>query len=122
MESLIERLRALAEAYPIDVFPALTKEQTNAHPEIVTRASASMGRHFSPVFTQAADEIERLRKDAEMLRWLANEWDKHGSVGFRRYARGTAGCELFTVTTQHVRGYGFRGAIEAAMREQGAND
>lgn len=76
MESLIERLRALAEAYPEDVFPALTKEQTNAHPEIVTRASASMGRHFSAVFTQAADEIERLRQDAERYRWLRKQGNR----------------------------------------------
>lgn len=70
MESLIERLRSLAKAYPEDVFPVLTKEQTWAHPEIVARASASMGRHFSTTFTEAADEIERLRKDAERYRWL----------------------------------------------------
>lgn len=76
MESLIERLRALAEAYPVDVFPALTKEQTSAHPEIVTRASASMGRHFSPVFTQSADELERLRsllREVMAADWRTND-------------------------------------------------
>ena len=73
MESLVERLRALAEAYPVDVFPALTKEQTSAHPEIVTRASASMGRHFSKVFSQAADAIEQQTLNAERYRILRHK-------------------------------------------------
>ena len=88
MESLIERLRALAEAYPVGVFPALTKEQTNAHPEIVTRASASMGRHFSPVFTQAADEIERLRSLLREV--MAADWRTHDNTLWPRLVAATS--------------------------------
>ena len=72
MSDLVERLRGLADAYPEDIFPALTKAQIDADPSLVTRASAQMGRHFSRLFTQCADAIESATKDARRYRWLRN--------------------------------------------------
>lgn len=53
-------------------------------------------------------------EDAARLGWLAQEFEKNGSIAANRYGPGIAGCQLFTITSQHVRGYGLRGAIDAA--------
>lgn len=65
-------------------------------------------------------------RDAERLDWVQSVFEKsHSSISFRHYARGCMGCEIFTVPSQHVRGYGVRGAIDAAIaaaaRSQGTD-
>lgn len=67
MTDIVDRLRSCSVAYPEDVFPAITDEDRKAHPVLISRASAAMGRHMSKVFNQAADEIERLRKGLESI-------------------------------------------------------
>ena len=57
-EELINRLRQTAEAYPEDIFTPLTDEDRKAHGTLISRASAGMGRHFSKLFTAAADALE----------------------------------------------------------------
>jgi hypothetical protein len=61
MNDVARMMRNFAEAYPESVFPpidwaSITQDEKN----LVSRASASMGRHFAKFFLQAADEIERL--------------------------------------------------------------
>ena len=76
MKDITERLKDAAQAYPADIFLPVTREQREAHPQIVTRASAAMGRHFSPMFTEAADEIERLRgllRECMAADWRTND-------------------------------------------------
>jgi hypothetical protein len=59
-EMLIKRLRDTAQAYPLDIFPALTPQEREALPTgIISRISAGMGRHFSRLFTEAADALEK---------------------------------------------------------------
>lgn len=58
--SITKRLRDAAEAYPQDLFPPVTDHDRKYCGDAVTRASAGMGRHFAPLFNDAADEIERL--------------------------------------------------------------
>lgn len=62
MDDIVKRLRALAVAYPEDVFPP---PPPGEHGKTVDQCSAAMGRHFSSVFTEVADEIERLRGEYE---------------------------------------------------------
>ena len=69
-DTLVERLRDFAEAYPEDVFAPLPQDKIKAYSDIVTRASAGMGRHFAKFAKEAADEIERLT--AERDQWKAN--------------------------------------------------
>jgi hypothetical protein len=57
--ALIEQLRQLASAYPVEVFPDLTDEQRAMLGGLIDRASAAMGRHLGPFFTQAADALEK---------------------------------------------------------------
>jgi hypothetical protein len=65
-------------------------------------------RHPSP---EEADQAA----DAARMAWLAKQWEDGGAISADRYGPGRAGCQLFTVASQHVRGYGLRGAIDAAM-------
>lgn len=60
MSELVDRLHSLTKAYPEDVFTPLTPEEIEQHSNIVTRASASMGRHFAGILTDAADRIAAL--------------------------------------------------------------
>ena len=55
---LIYRLRQLSEAYPVEVWPALTDAERDSIAGLLDRASAGMGRHFSGVFKEAADALE----------------------------------------------------------------
>jgi ribosomal silencing factor RsfS len=55
-------LRSLAIAYPEDIFPPPSPGE---HGETVDQCSAAMGRHFSPIFTEAADEFERLQQEKD---------------------------------------------------------
>lgn len=59
MSDVLKRLRDAAEAYPEDVFSGTTDDDRERHPGVVQRSAASMGRHFSPLFTAAADLIEQ---------------------------------------------------------------
>lgn len=83
MKDITERLKDAAEAYPVDIFPPVTAEQRDTYPAVVTRASAQMGRHFSPMFIEAAKEIEILRELAA---------DAKTFVAFA-YANGVMGAE-----------------------------
>lgn len=56
-DRLISDLRGFAVAYPEDIFTPLTPEEIEEHPLIITKASASMGRHFQQWFTAAADML-----------------------------------------------------------------
>ena len=58
-EELVRRLRDFARAYPEDIFLPMNDDDKK-HPGTITRASASMGRHFAKWFTRAADRIEAL--------------------------------------------------------------
>jgi hypothetical protein len=60
LEGIVGRLRDCAQAYPEDVFLPTTPEQRAEHGTLITQAAAAMGRHFSPLFTEAADAIEQL--------------------------------------------------------------
>ena len=62
----VHQLRQLAQAYPDDVFLPLTDEDRE-RPLTITRASAAMGRHFSPTFAAAAARIRTLTQDNEDL-------------------------------------------------------
>lgn len=76
MKDIVERLRDAADAYPEDIFPAPSRLQLEMHPEVITRASASMGRHFSPMLTAAADEIDILRgllRECMAADWRTND-------------------------------------------------
>jgi hypothetical protein len=58
-------------------------------------------------------------RDAARLGTLERWFEEGGVVSFRTYGPGSAGCELFTTRTQHVRGYKIRGAIDAALTAMG---
>jgi len=75
VSDIVERLRNLAKAYPIDVFPEPAPGQ---HGKTVDQCSASMGRHFSGVFTEAAVRIEELVAFAHML----GIWAQDGFVSW----------------------------------------
>lgn len=63
--TLVETLRAFAQAYPVDVFPPITdEERERLGPGLISRASAGMVRHLSSFFTDAADRIEALENAA----------------------------------------------------------
>lgn len=111
MKDIVDRLRDAAEAYPEDIFPAPSKLQLAMHPEVITRASASMGRHFSPMLTAAADEIDRLRRDAERYRFLRDALLDYGDN------RLAALDDL----PKPESAADFDAGIDAAMREQDAN-
>ena len=53
---LIDELRAVARAYPEDVFLPLDDEDKK-HPLTIQRASAAMGRHMAPLLLRAADAL-----------------------------------------------------------------
>ncbi len=55
--ALVEELRQLAVAYPVEVFTELTQSEREQMGSMIDRASAAMGRHFSTIFTRAADAI-----------------------------------------------------------------
>lgn len=54
--------------------------------------------------------------DGARLDWLARMFE-HGSITATHYGPGTAGCQLFTVPTQHTKGPTLRAAIDAAMKD-----
>jgi hypothetical protein len=56
---------------------------------------------------RSADEVR--------MDFLEAMFARGGSISADRYGPGTAGCRLFTVPSQHVRGYMLRGAIDATM-------
>ena len=60
VEALIHRLRQVAQAYPEDVFGSITDAERNEHGSLISRSSAGMGRHFSALFTEAADALAAL--------------------------------------------------------------
>jgi hypothetical protein len=59
-QEVVARLRDCARAYPDDVFLPLTDEDRAREPVLIMRAFAQMCRHFSSLFTQAADLIDTL--------------------------------------------------------------
>lgn len=87
------RLRSLANAYPEDIFGPVTEAEVKEHASLITRNSAAMGRHLGKFLLEAADEIDRLERDAARLDWLEKEFERellttHALVGpvslFRR--------------------------------------
>lgn len=58
-KALAERLLNASEAYPEDVFLPLTPAERAEHGDIVQRASAQMGRHFSSLLREAAEALTR---------------------------------------------------------------
>jgi hypothetical protein len=60
VEQVTHDLRAMAEAYPEDVFSPLTDADREAHPDIIQRASAGMGRHLSKRLAELADQLESI--------------------------------------------------------------
>lgn len=67
IEDQVHKLRSLAVAYPLDIFPPVKPEEIKAHSGLITRNSAAMGRHFASTFTEAADTIERLLRDNTLM-------------------------------------------------------
>lgn len=61
-DELVAQLRSHADAYPEDIFTPLSNAEVAMHEGIVTRASASMGRHMGAFLKQAADRIEELER------------------------------------------------------------
>ena len=79
-------LRALADAYPFEIFTPLPKEDILANANVVTRASAAMGRHYAKTFLKAADEIARLTAIIEKTAETCN-----GELGCEGYSQGKEG-------------------------------
>jgi hypothetical protein len=75
-QNIYDLLRGFEQAYPKDVFPPLTDQETAEHSEIIAKASAQMGRHMAQFTTQAADEIARLR----MQLLEAKDYNSHWSA------------------------------------------
>lgn len=76
-EDLINTLRGFGRAYPEEIFSPLNRDEMaaviNAYPGFIDRNSAEMGRHCAKFMAKAADEIERLDKEAvryELVRKL----------------------------------------------------
>ena len=75
---LIDELRAVARAYPEDVFLPLDDEDKK-HPLTIQRASAAMGRHMAPLLLRAAaalaarpaDPVEPATLPSSRERWNA---------------------------------------------------
>lgn len=69
IEDVIQRLRQWSEAYPEDMFPALTKEElaqiTKVFPGFIDRASAAMGRHIGKQMSEMANDLEAAAKGTE---------------------------------------------------------
>lgn len=56
--------------------------------------------------------------DAQRIEFLTKLFEgSRSSIVFKHYASGAAGCEAFSVPSQHVRGYSIRGAIDAMMEK-----
>lgn len=106
---LVTELRQLAEAYPDSIFGPVSPEEVKEHASLITRNSAAMGRHFSPWFTRAADEMEaqtlRLNSYRQWLvdrvAWLKYEMDHGGDWKYLNEKREeTAYClEKFDALT-----------------------
>jgi len=67
---------------------------------------------------EARSERDALRKDAERLDWIENELMNHGTVQFISLARKRGipcQCEMFSVSTQHLKANSVRKAIDAAI-------
>lgn len=60
MSDIQQKLRSLANAYPEDIFPRLTEDEREGNELLLSAAAAEMGRHFSSVFSEAADRIDEL--------------------------------------------------------------
>ncbi len=60
VQDVIHQMRSIAQAYPEDIFPPLTEAEVKGHSAIVSRASASMGRHFAKILKGMADDLERV--------------------------------------------------------------
>ena len=77
--TLVETLRAFAQAYPLDVFPPITdEERERLGAGLISRASAGMARHIGSFFTDAADRIEELEAIAELASRIDILWDQDG--------------------------------------------
>ena len=60
-----DKYRNMVNAYPEDIFRPFDKHEITAYSAIITRASAAMGRHCAKLFSEAADEIDRLESQAK---------------------------------------------------------
>ena len=82
-EKLVSDLRDAAKAYPADVFGETTDDDRKNHGDVVQRAAATMGRHMSPMLTEAAATIARLTAELDAARDLevTPEMVKAGTLG-----------------------------------------
>lgn len=80
IENQIHQLRMFTEAYPEDMFAPLSEDEIKAHSEIVSRSSATMGRHCAKIFAQAADTIGSLQSELAALRKEMEEARKAGMI------------------------------------------
>lgn len=67
---IIDRLRTAAAAYPVDLFPPITKEEREALRRslpvgAVDRISADMARHFATLMLDAARALEDLEAESK---------------------------------------------------------
>ncbi len=75
----------MAVAYPEDMFIPLEGDpvkhtgdyDTRAKRNLITRASAGMGRHVAKLMNEFADEIERLRNDLLSTEFERDAAEKH---------------------------------------------
>lgn len=71
MTDIVEVIRDLQRAYPLDVFPypddKIRLEVRDLYPGFIDGISAGMGRHIASKIQPAADEIEFLRQQLEIL-------------------------------------------------------
>lgn len=67
-DEIVNTLRTLAEAYPIDIFPdanPLVKDEEDRIQRQMGRAAAMIMRHHSSFLLQVAAYIEKLKADLE---------------------------------------------------------
>jgi hypothetical protein len=93
---------------------AIVEGEEFAGPQDLCLAHRTLKQKYAALLA-IAEGAEADRADARRLDWLAAELGTHGTIVARRYGPGRAGCELFTVSSQHVRGIGLRAAIDAAL-------
>ena len=69
---LADEMRGFAKAYPEKMFTPFSKEETTQHANVITRASAAMGRHLAPWLTAGADAVDARRAlwDALLLLYV----------------------------------------------------
>jgi hypothetical protein len=65
MQEVIDKWEKWADAYPERIFTPFTDEELKEHPNIITRASASMGRHILELLKRDVRNLKEKRGERE---------------------------------------------------------